>query len=41
VEVGNPDHQRRGFSLDVSQLNDSTRPEPGPQGVPVAIDTDA
>lgn len=41
LEVGNPDHVRRGFRVDISALNNSTRPAPGPAGIPIAIDTDA
>lgn len=45
LEVGNGDHARRGFRLDLSELASSVvKPEDGP-GVPVAInipvDTDA
>jgi hypothetical protein len=41
LEVGNPDNQRRGFSVDLSQITESARPEPGSNGIPIAIDTDA
>ena len=39
LEVGNPDHQRRGFSVDLSQLDNNSNS----QGldIPIAIDTDA
>ena len=40
LEVGNPDHQRRGFRVDLSELEDSLKPAPGIE-VPMAIDTDA
>jgi hypothetical protein len=40
LEVGNPDHARRGFRLDLSEVTESLRPAPGVE-VPLAIDTDA
>lgn len=39
MEVGNPDYHRRGFSVDLSKA--AERPAPGPEGIPIAIDTDA
>jgi hypothetical protein len=38
LEVGNPDHERRGFRVDLSELEASIKPAPG---IEVAIDTDA
>jgi hypothetical protein len=35
LEVGNRDHARRGFSVDMKALTDSTRPSPG---IPVTLD---
>ena len=29
IEVGNKDHQRRGFRVDLSAITESTRPAPG------------
>ncbi|SRR6266436_5277661 len=29
LEVGNADHERRGFSIDVKELNESWKPPPG------------
>jgi hypothetical protein len=42
LEVGNPDHVRRGFRVDLSELQASITPKPevGLE-VPLAIDTDA
>jgi hypothetical protein len=40
LEVGNPDHARRGFRVDLSELADSVKPAPGIE-VPMAVDTDA
>lgn len=40
VEVGNGDHTRRGFRVDLSELTARARPDSGVD-VPIAIDTDA
>ena len=40
LEVGNPDHGRRGFRVDLSELAESIKPSPGIE-VPIALDTDA
>jgi len=37
LEVGNPDHQRRGFSIDLAELAQSFKP---PQGVEVTLAVD-
>lgn len=39
LEVGNPDHPRRGFRVDLSELAASVKPDPGID-VPIAIDTE-
>lgn len=39
VEVGNADHERRGFRISIEELNNSVKPAPGI--IPVAMDTDA
>ena len=40
LEVGNPDHVRRGFSVDLSELARSIKPALGIE-VPIALDTEA
>jgi len=44
MEVGNPDYQRRGFRVDLSELAESVKPDGQTQdgpGIQIAIDTDA
>ena len=45
LEVGNPDHERRGFKVDLNELESSIIKPNHQEGVeidmPVAIDTDA
>lgn len=47
LEVGNADHERRGFRVDLSELADSVKPNNKeidiemPVDMPVATDTDA
>lgn len=43
LEVGNPDHERRGFKVDLSELAQSIKPNNQEVEVemPVATDTDA
>src|ERR1700748_1288063 len=38
LEVGNPDHQRRGFRVDLSELAESVKPSTNNQGGGVEIE---
>jgi hypothetical protein len=41
LEVGNPDHERRGWRIDLSELAESTKATPPPQGIEVELGGDS